>query len=195
MLTEAGFRAYNRSSGGLCGPGAPMATRGFTSSMSQQIARQRRPRAATVLGWLLIIQGVLALILFGGLLAVLFAVQTGSLVVEPAELANPVGRGPVLLSVGASLAGAFSLVSGVGLLRLQTWAWLLALITQGVVLSVALIEYWSGNRDYLTLTLSIAQVYLLNRSDVQQAIRPVGPHTAETLPKPSAPALEPTDMA
>ncbi|NTU78219.1 MAG: hypothetical protein HGA45_02250 [Chloroflexales bacterium] len=161
--------------------------------MTQQIDRQRRPRAATALGWLLIVQGLLALAIFGALLAVLLAVQTGALVVDLAKLSDPADRGPVLLSAGAGLAGVFSLVSGVGLLRLQAWAWLLALITQGVLLLVALIDYWLGSPDYLTLALGVVQVYLLNRSDVQQAIRAAGPHTAEALPSPPAAVPEPTD--
>lgn len=162
--------------------------------MTVQIIR-RRPRAVTALGWLLIVQGVLAFAIFGALLAVLLAVQAGALVLNLAELSDPAERGPILLSAGAGLAGTFSLVSGVGLLRLHAWAWLLALITQGVVLLVALIDYWMGHPDYLTLALSVVQVYLLNRSDVQQAIRPAGPHTAEALPAPAAAALEPTDAA
>jgi hypothetical protein len=161
--------------------------------MTHQNTRWRRPRALSILGWLLVLQGLLALAIFGALLAVLLAVQAGDLVIELAELSDPVGRGPVLLSAGAGLTAIFSLVSGLGLLRLQAWAWLLALITQGVVLLVALVDYWLGSPDFLTLALGVMHVYLLNRADVQQAIRPAGPHTAEALPKPPAAQREPTD--
>jgi hypothetical protein len=161
--------------------------------MAHQVVRQRRPRAVIVLGWLLILQGVLALIIFGALLAVVLAVQTGALVVDLAQLSDPADRGPVLLSAGAGLAGIFSLVSGVGLLRLHAWAWLLALITQGVLLLVALIDYWLGSPDFATLALGVVQVYLLNRSDVQQAIKPTGPHSIEAPPALLAAAREPKD--
>lgn len=154
--------------------------------MAQRIARRPRPRAVSILGWLLIIQGLLALAIFGALLAVLLAVQAGALVVDLAALSDPADRSPILLSAGAGLAAIFSLVSGVGLLRLQAWAWLLALITQGMLLLVALIDYWLGSPDFITMALGIAQVYLLNRADVQQAIRPTGPHSVQAMP--AAPA-------
>lgn len=141
-------------------------------------ATARRPRALAVLGWLLIAQGLLALAVFGLLLAVLLAALT----IDPAVLPGLPRGAPVLLSAGAGLTSVFSLVSGVGLLRRQAWAWLLALIVQGVVLLVALADYWLGNPDYLSLGLGVVQVYLLNRSDVQQAVRPAGPHTAEPAP-------------
>jgi hypothetical protein len=163
--------------------------------MIHQITQGRRPRAVIALGWLLIVQGMLALTIFGALLAVLLALQTGALLINLAALSDPVNRGPVLLSAGAGLAGVFSLVSGVGLLRLHAWAWLLALITQGVLLLVALIDYWLGSPDYLTLAFGVLQVYLLNRADVQQAIRPAGPHAAEALPAPAAAMPDPTDDA
>ncbi len=151
--------------------------------MTHQNTRRRRPRALTILGWLLVLQGLLALMIFSALLAVLFALQAGELVIDLAELSDPAGRGPVLLSAGAGLAGVFSLVSGLGLLRRQAWAWLLALITQGLLLLVALVDYWMGSPDFLTLALGLVHVYLLNRADVQQAIRPAGPHTVDASPK------------
>lgn len=162
--------------------------------MSQPIAPRRLPRTASVLGWLLIVQGLLALAIFGVLLAVLLAPQAGTLIAELAALSDPADRGPILLSTGAGLAGAFSLISGVGLLRLHSWAWLLALITQGVLLLVALIDYWLGSPDYLTLASGAALVYLLNRSEVQQAIRPLGPHTADPLPATPAAERDPADL-
>lgn len=161
--------------------------------MIQQTALRRRPLALTTLGWLLIAEGLAALAIFGALLAVLLAVQAGALVLDLAALSDPADRSPLLLSAGAGLASVFSLVSGVGLLRLHGWAWLLALITQGMLLLVALIDYWQGSPDFLTLALGVVQVYLLNRADVQQALRPAGPHSAEALPAKPAPA-EPVDI-
>jgi hypothetical protein len=159
--------------------------------MPQRTLR-RRPPAAVALAWLLIFQGLFALLIFGALLATLLAVQPGDLIGGLAGMSDPADRDPVLLSAGAGLAGIFSLVSGAGLLRLQAWAWLLALITQGLLLLVALIDYWLGSPDYLTLALGVAVVALLNRSDVQQAVRPAGPHAADALPAQAA-APEPTD--
>jgi uncharacterized membrane protein (DUF2068 family) len=163
--------------------------------MTHPTSPRRRPRAATALGWLLIIEGLAALAIFGALLAVLLAVQAGALVLDLAALSDPDDRSPILLSAGAGLASVFSLVSGVGLLRLQAWAWLLALITQGMLLLVGLIDYWLGSPDYVTLALGVVQVYLLNRADVQQAIRPAGPHAAKALPAAPAAAREPADSA
>lgn len=151
----------------------------------------RRPRALIALGWLLIAQGVLALTVFGLLIATLLATLT----IDPSVLPGLPRGGPVLLSTGAGLTAVFSLVSGVGLLRRHAWAWLLALIVQGVVLLVALADYWLASPDYISLALGVVQVYLLNRSDVQQAVRPAGPHAAEPLPAPAPPALEPGDTA
>jgi hypothetical protein len=161
--------------------------------MAQPNTRRRRPAALTALGWLLVIEGLLALAIFGALLTVMLAAQAGALIVDLAALSDPADRSPILLSAGAGLAAVFSLVSGVGLLRLHGWAWLLALITQGVVLLVALADYFLGSPDYLSLALSIVLVYLLNRSDVQQAVRAPGPHAAQALATPAAPARDPVD--
>jgi len=87
---------------------------------------RRRPFGVTLLGILIILIGLL--VLFVGLLLVLIVVAPGSVV--PAEFSALLTVSGLTLTIAAivTVVGALWLVAGIGLLRLRTWAWALALI-------------------------------------------------------------------
>ena len=67
-----------------------------------------------------------------------------------------------------------ALVAGVGLLRLRQSAWTLAMLTQGLTLTMALVIHSRQEPIYiypLTIYCTVVALYL-NYNDVQMAFRP-----------------------
>lgn len=59
----------------------------------------------------------------------------------------------------------------VGLWLLQRWAWVATMLWVGFTMVGALLAYFRGTPEYSLMLLSVAVVFYLNLSDVQQAFR------------------------
>ncbi len=57
----------------------------------------------------------------------------------------------------------------VGLWLLQRWAWLLLMISTGVTLTFALVRYFEGDPDYVSMLINVAVAFYLNDNSVQRA--------------------------
>src|SRR5690242_17743899 len=104
----------------------------------------KRPPGVTIIAILILLYGALgtALGLFVLVLAVLHSL--GKL---PPEMVVVVGNGSAfdVFLVAAQVAlGVFALVSGIGLLRLRPWAWLMAMLLLGCELAIQLTNYFQG---------------------------------------------------
>lgn len=77
-----------------------------------------------------------------------------------------------ILLVGLLIA---SLLVIVGLIFQKRWAWVLAIITSGVILAVDLGWWFSGDARYASMLLNSIAVFYLNQRDVRLALRG-GPH-------------------
>jgi uncharacterized membrane protein (UPF0136 family) len=131
----------------------------------------RRPRPIGIVGWLLLLYGLLNAALFGAALARLLDTNLAPHlawlpVVFPSAARFGLYGGAGLLTLSLAMV-----ISGIGVLRLQSWAGLLAMITQGINLATLLVEYLRGRPWYLEMAASVAIVFLLNQRAVRQSFR------------------------
>ncbi len=115
----------------------------------------RRPTGITILGTLVILASI-----------GVFLIGLAGLIAGLAGLLTPILPAGVLLTGGIVylVLGGFLFLSGVGLLRLRSWAWWLAVLTTlGVVGYSAYAVYQRGIADatWPTVTLAIGGVIFL----------------------------------
>ncbi|MCG2769016.1 MAG: hypothetical protein ABIK79_09725 [Chloroflexota bacterium] len=135
----------------------------------------RRSHSVTMAGLLLLTQA-LGLLAYGPILTTLFGQSEAS---APAFELLSVGRS-FSLSHGVGTSILFmplslpALLAGIGLLRLRPSAWTLAMLTQGLSLTMALVIYSRDKPIYIypLMIYSIVAVLYLNYNDVQVAFRP-----------------------
>ena len=74
---------------------------------------------------------------------------------------------------GILLAGllATSLLVILGLLLRRRWAWVLAIVTSGLILAIDLGWWWSGDARYGAMFLNVIAVFYLNQRDVRASMR------------------------
>lgn len=131
----------------------------------------KRPRRVTIIGSLLLLQGLALL----AVAAVLITwANTEHLDMLPQALAAEVQAmtlGEMMFVATALVMGIFGVVSGIGLLRLRPWAWLMAMIVQGIGMIIDLIEYARGRPNYITMTFAVVVVLYLNQGSIQEAFQ------------------------
>lgn len=129
----------------------------------------KRPLSVTLVGVLVLAQGIIFTATWGLTLWLFGARMRGAL--PPEVIADlPAVTLPELLLAGTSLVlGLVGLVSGWGILRLRAWAGLMALIAQGMNLFGELVSYTRGSANYLSMLVSVIIVFYLNQRDVRNA--------------------------
>jgi hypothetical protein len=120
-----------------------------------------------LIGTALLLHG-LGLTLFGGaLIGLILARESGWLapdnVAQVADLQLP----SLLVLVSVAVQGIFGIVSSIGLLRMRPWAWLMAMIVQGISLIVYLVDYIRGAPNYVGMIFAVFVVFYLNQRDIQ----------------------------
>ncbi len=144
----------------------------------------KRPFAITLIGWLLLLEGLLTTIVSGLGLTMLAAVLFEVL---PAHISEDfvMPRLPELGFVpSAFVLGIFSLVSSIGLLRLRAWGWLMTMIVQGISLIIGLAEYVQGEANYLRMLFSVVIVFFLNQRTIKQVFEIIT-HTSSATHQPT----------
>ncbi len=131
----------------------------------------KRPFGVTLVGVLLLVQGLFLVVLAsaaiflkitlgGGLSGPLRAIEFTRLTVDD-----------LLSGVVVGALGVFIALSGVGVLRLFSWAWLAAMALQGWTLALFLLDYFIGSRssygNYSGVFLSVIIVFYLNSRTVR----------------------------
>jgi len=83
----------------------------------------------------------------------------------------PGSNGEVI--AGILLAGllAASLLVIVGLVARRRWAWVLAIVTSGLILAIDLGWWWSGDARYGAMLLNVIAIFYLNQRDVRASLR------------------------
>ena len=122
-----------------------------------------------ILGILVLIVGLVLTVLTAFVLLLEIAHYTGNL---PPDLEVIVGRVQAqdLLLVTAQFAlGVAALVSGIGLLLMRTWAWLLALALLGCELILQLNNYFQGHPSYGAMLIAALLVLYLNQRPIREA--------------------------
>jgi len=135
----------------------------------------RRSHPVTMAGLLLLTQA-LGFLVAGPILITLFgqadaSTQTFQLLFSGRSFSLSHGVGTSMLFMPLSIP---ALVAGIGLLRLRTSAWTLAMLTQGLGLTMALVLYSRDKPIYIypLMIYSIVAVLYLNYNDVQVEFRP-----------------------
>jgi hypothetical protein len=129
----------------------------------------RRPRAVTVVGWLLCIEGLLLLSITATGMLGAFLEQRTDFVAIGAVIQAGNDLIQVRLPILNTLLGVTQLVAGLGLLRMRSGAWLLAMSIEAVSLAIALRWYALDDPRYGPMALSTFIVLALNQREVRQA--------------------------
>jgi uncharacterized membrane protein (DUF2068 family) len=127
----------------------------------------KRPRSVTVIGVLLLMQGLILSIAPGVLIGLIIADHLDVLPVYETIDVSTIVQESTLSLFSTFVVGIFALVSSIGLLRLRYWGWLMAMIVQGVAMIIKLIEYWRGPPDYIQMFVSVIIVFYLNQRHIR----------------------------
>jgi hypothetical protein len=77
-----------------------------------------------------------------------------------------------ILIVGLLIA---SVLVVIGLLAGKQWAWVLAIVSSGLILAIDLGWWWSGEPRYGSMLINSVAVFYLNQRDVRTALRGMVP--------------------
>ncbi|HEY7350209.1 MAG TPA: hypothetical protein VH599_17960 [Ktedonobacterales bacterium] len=130
---------------------------------------KRRPLGVTILAVLILLFGLLVSGLSLFLLVLSLLHYTGNV---PPALVVALGRLSMLdlfLVTAQAALGVFALVSGIGMLRLRPWAWLIGMLLLGCELVIQLSNYFQGRPAYLVLFVTALLVFYLNQRPIREA--------------------------
>jgi hypothetical protein len=147
----------------------------------------KRPRSVTLIGTALLLHG-LGLTLFGGtLIGLILAWEAGWLAPDSAAQVADLNLPSLLVLVSVAVQGIFGIVSSIGLLRMRPWAWLMAMIVQGISLIVYLVDYIRGMPNYVGMIFAVFVVFYLNQRDIQLVFDVARRHSSTPSPPPEEP--------
>lgn len=132
----------------------------------------KRPFGVTLVGVLLLVQGLLLLALAAAVIFLnvsLAGSVSGVVLTANMTRLTPAG---VLSAVLVGALGIFIALSGIGVLRVVSWAWLAAMALQGWTLALFLFSYFirgqSNYSTYPSVLLSVIIVFYLNSRTVRR---------------------------
>lgn len=135
----------------------------------------------TFIGLVLLVSGLFYCVIYGAYLTLLVGRLSGRvppeiealLVLEPLIQfgIHRINFSSVLLLLVQCVLGLFTVVSGIGVLRLRPWAWLMALVVNGFSLLALLILYFRRDPFYLHMLIDSLAVLYLNQSSIRRAFR------------------------
>ncbi len=129
----------------------------------------KRPLVVTILAVLIFLYGFLvtALSLFVLVLSLLH--YSGNLAPALAVVVRQLSVVDLFLVAAQLALGVFALVSGLGMLRLRPWAWLMSMLLLGCQLVIQLSNYFQGRPAYVTLLITALLVFYLNQRPIREA--------------------------
>lgn len=131
----------------------------------------KRPLGVLLLGVVILIVGLLLSTLAVLVLAAALARYTGSIPEDWQIIGEPRQVRDVLIVAAQLVLGIAAVVSGIGLLLVRTWAWLLALALLGCELILQLSNYFQGHPAYWAMFLSALLVLYLNQRPIREEFR------------------------
>src|SRR5579885_2892016 len=129
----------------------------------------KRPLGVLLLGALILVVGLFLSLLTALLLLSTLARSTGNLPPDWVIFGEPRQVQDVLLLAAQFVLGVAAVVSGIGLLLIRTWAWLLALALLGCELIIQLSNYFQGRPNYWGMLFSALLVLYLNQRPIRKA--------------------------
>ncbi len=128
----------------------------------------KRPLGVLLLGVLILVVGLFLSLLAALLLLSTLARSTGNLPPDWVILGEPRQVQDVLFLAAQFVLGVAAVVSGIGLLLIRTWAWLLALALLGCELIIQLSNYFQGHPAYGAMLFSALLVLYLNQRPIRE---------------------------
>lgn len=129
----------------------------------------KRPFGVTLIGALLLLQGIVLLV---GVAAEVWLLVTHTRSGPWPQTALNVFGLTLNEWLSAAVAGALSILSlavGVGILRLRPWAWFVAMVLQGWTLATLLLTYFThGQGNYASMLVAVVIVFYLNTRTVRE---------------------------
>ena len=129
----------------------------------------KRPLGVLLLGVVMLVVGFFLSVLAAAVLLATLARYTGVLPPDWEIIGGLREIQDVLLVAAQFVLGVAAVVSGIGLLLVRTWAWLLALALLGCELVIQLSSYFQGRPAYWAMFLSALLVLYLNQRPIRQA--------------------------
>ena len=128
----------------------------------------KRPLGVLLLGMLILVVGLFLSLLAALLLVSTIVRSTGNLPPDWVILGEPRQVQDVLFLAAQFVLGVAAVVSGIGLLLIRTWAWLLALALLGCELIIQLSNYFQGRPAYGAMLFSALLVLYLNQRPIRE---------------------------
>ena len=153
----------------------------------------KRPFGVTIIGILLLVQGLL--LVASASAVILLGITPGVGHFQPPSVVDFAGLSASdgLSATLVAALGVFIMLSAVGVLRLRSWAWLAAMTLQGWTMAVFLLsDLTRGRSSYPTAIISVVIVFYLNSRAVRQTFDVVRTREAAGAASPSAGARSAT---
>ena len=128
----------------------------------------KRPLGVLLLGMLILVVGLFLSLLAALLLVSTIVRSTGNLPPDWVILGEPRQVQDVLFLAAQFVLGVAAVVSGIGLLLIRTWAWLLASALLGCELIIQLSNYFQGRPAYGAMLFSALLVLYLNQRPIRE---------------------------
>jgi hypothetical protein len=154
----------------------------------------KRPLGVKVIAVLLLLYGLVGTVLGLFVLVVSALHYAGKAPPELVIVITGWSFFDVFMVAAQTALGVFAVVSGIGMLRLRPWAWLMAMLLLGCELAIQLINYFQGRPAYLLMLLTALLVFYLNRHSIREVfgIEPQAPAVPTSIHlEPASSANEP----
>ena len=138
--------------------------------------KSKRPGSVVVAGWLAILAVPLILaritwLFVSGQLAIVAADS----LTDPSVWLSTYGLNSLLLAVGGPIA-IISLVTGIAILSMKRWAWVVLMMYLALALLLNLVRSYFQRPEYALMLIYAVLALILNQPDVRQAFRIGRPH-------------------
>lgn len=127
----------------------------------------RRPRSVSIIGMLLLLQGMFEGVVIGLVLALKTDQLSSTLPPQIADALHHLALADVLLIAAEGLLALAALLSCVAVLLLRPWAWLIAMTVQGSTMAIELFNYLRNRPNYPDMVLAAVIVFYLNTHTVR----------------------------
>jgi hypothetical protein len=131
----------------------------------------KRPRGVTIIGSLLIVQGLVGILTAGVIIAAHFPGLSQQLPSEVRINLDITSAGNWTYICVYAIISLLALTGGFALLLMRPWAWTVAMLVQGYALVIDLWTFFQGEVLYLQMLLAIVIVFYLNTREVRSVFQ------------------------
>jgi hypothetical protein len=130
--------------------------------------KHKRPFGVTIIAFLLLLNGVLAIARGAEIVYRFYEEQNGQ--IEPDKISERAGNLTLIERLTLPITAA-GIVMAWGMWALRPAAWLATMTLQGLYLAAQLYDYGQGRNVYAQLLVTVLTVFYLNQRDVKLVFR------------------------